>query len=221
MRARVPPQYSGAMGADASIRFFDTQFQRQVRDGDLSLNPFEQQALAYLSGRVLDFGCGLGNLAVAAARQGCSVVALDASHTAIEHLRLVAQAESLPIRAVEADLRDLEITEDYDAVVCIGLLMFFDCPTALAQLHQLQSRVRPDGVAIVNVLVEGTTFLDMFDPAGHCLFARDELLERFAGWEILQCEHEDFPAPHQRIKSFVTVVARKPSAGDAALRPAH
>lgn len=195
----------------ASIRFFDAQFQRQLLEADLTLNPFEEQALPHLRGRVLDYGCGLGNLAVAAARRGCSVVALDASHAAIRHLGRVAQEESLPIEAIEADLREFAIGEDFDAVVCIGLLMFFDCPTALMQLESLQAHVRPGGVAIVNVLVEGTTYLDMFDPTGHCLFGRDELERRFGGWEILRSESRDFPAPNRQVKSFVTVIARKPA----------
>jgi len=204
------------MGSDASIRFFETQFQRQVREAELALNPFEQQALPYLHGAVLDYGCGLGNLALAAARRGCSVVALDASRAAIEHLRQVAQAESLPITAAEADLRRYELRDEYDAVSCIGLLMFFDCPTAFAQLQQLQSHVRPGGVAVVNVLVEGTTYLDMFDPSGHCLFARDEMLGRFAGWEILRSEYQDYPAANDTTKAFVTVIARKPALRAAA-----
>lgn len=204
------------MGSDASIRFFETQFQRQVREAELALNPFEQQALPYLHGTVLDYGCGLGNLALAAARRGCSVVALDASRAAIEHLRQVAQAESLPITAAEADLRRYELRDEYDAVSCIGLLMFFDCPTAFAQLQQLQSHVRPGGVAVVNVLVEGTTYLDMFDPSGHCLFARDEMLGRFAGWEILRSEYQDYPAANDTTKAFVTVIARKPALRAAA-----
>lgn len=204
------------MDPDASIRFFDEQFRRQVRADDLALNPFERQALPFLRGTVLDFGCGLGNLAVAAARQGCRVVALDGSPAAIEHLRRVAQAESLPIAADEADLRSYEVRDEYDAVACIGLLMFFDCPTAFAQLQQLQSHVRPGGVAVVNVLVQGTTYLDMFDPASHCLFARDEMRRRFAGWEILRSESQDFPAAHETIKSFVTVIARKPATRAAA-----
>ena len=69
-----------AMNSDASLRFFDAQFQRQVRESELALNPFEKQALAFLRGTILDYGCGLGNLAVAAARQGCSVVALSLIH---------------------------------------------------------------------------------------------------------------------------------------------
>jgi tellurite methyltransferase len=204
------------LGSDASIRYFETQFQRQVREAELALNPFEQQALPYLHGAVLDYGCGLGNLALAAARRGCSVVALDASRAAIEHLRQVAQAEALPITAAEADLRRYELRDEYDAVSCIGLLMFFDCPTAFAQLQQLQSHVRPGGVAVVNVLVEGTTYLDMFDPSGHCLFARDEMLGRFAGWEILRSEYQDYPAANDTTKSFVTVIARKPALRAAA-----
>lgn len=204
------------MDGDASIRFFDSQFQRQVLQSDLKLNPFEERALPYLRGDVLDYGCGLGNLAVAAARQGCSVVALDASPTAIEHLRRVARAESLPIRATEADLRTHVLREDYDAVVSIGLLMFFECSTAFAQLQNLQSHVRPGGVAIINLLVDGTTYLDMFDPSSHCLFAREELRRRFAGWQILRCDHEDYPAPQDKVKSFVTIAASKPMARDTA-----
>lgn len=199
------------MDSDSSIRFFDTQFQRQVRESDLALNPFEQQVLPYLRGTILDYGCGLGNLSVAAARRGCVVVALDASRTAIEHLRRVAQAESLPISAAQADLRSYELHDEYDAIACIGLLMFFDCNTAFAQLHNLQAHVRPHGLAAVNVLVEGTTYLGMFDPSSHCLFARDEMHKRFAGWQILRSEFQDFPAADDTIKSFITVIARKPA----------
>ncbi|MFO1219459.1 MAG: methyltransferase domain-containing protein [Burkholderiaceae bacterium] len=202
------------MVADSSIRFFDAQFQRQIRAGDLQLNPFEQAALPHLSGSVLDYGCGLGNLALAAARRGCTVLALDASPAAIAHLRAAAAAEGLPLRAVEADLRRHVLHESFDAVVSIGLLMFFDCATALAQLAQLQAHVKPGGIAAINVLVQGTTYLEMFDTAGHCLFAPDELTRCFAGWQLLRCERQDFEAPGGTVKSFVTVVARKP-AGEA------
>ncbi len=204
------------MDSDASIRFFETQFQRQAHHADRSLNPFEQQALPYLRGKMLDYGCGLGNLSVAAARQGCSVVALDASHSAIKHLRQIASTESLQITAAEADLRSYEVRDEYDAIACIGLLMFFDCHSAFAQLQQLQAHVRPGGVAVVNVLVQGTTYLGMFDPSSHCLFARDEMHKRFAGWEILCSEYQDYPSANDTTKSFVTVIARKPEPRTAA-----
>ena len=193
-----------------SVKFFDTQFQQQARDHDFRLNPFELAALPHLHGRVLDYGCGLGNLAFAAAERGCSVLALDASPAAIAHIKQRAAAEALLVHAALADLRDYEFDEDFDAVVSIGLLMFFDCATAFKALSNLQAHVREGGVAVVNVLIEGTTYLDMFDTRGHCLFSRTELESRFTGWSILRSEFSDFEAPGGRNKSFATVIARKP-----------
>jgi len=198
------------MNPNTSVQFFEEQFQRQIAAQVCELNPFEHAALPHLRGKVLDYGCGMGNLAVMAARQGCSVVALDGSHAAIEHLRGLATREALPVVAQEADLRTHELTETFDAVVCIGLLMFFDCPTAYHKLEELQLHLRPGGIVIVNVLTEGTTYMDMFSPEGHCLFKKDELPKRFVGWDIVRVEHQEFPAPANTRKAFVTVIARKP-----------
>ena len=198
------------MPSNRSIEFFDKQFQKQAALGERTLNPFEQIAIGYLSGRVLDYGCGMGNLAFAAAERGCSVLALDASPAAISHIQQRAASEALAVQALVADLRDYVLDEDFDVVVCIGLLMFFDCPTAFKALANLQARVRDGGVAIVNVLIEGTTYLDMFDAKGYCLFSRTEMEARFKGWEILHTEFSDFPAPNATNKIFVTVIARKP-----------
>jgi len=198
------------MNSNHSVQFFDTQFQQQARQRDLKLNPFELAAIPHLHGRVLDYGCGMGNLVFAAAERGCSVLALDASPAAITYIQQRAVAEALPVQAVLADLRDYELDEDFDVVVSIGLLMFFDCSTALRALSNLQARVREGGVAVINVLVEGTTYLDMFDAKSHCLFSRAELASRFAGWHILHSEFRDFEAAGGLNKAFATVIAQKP-----------
>lgn len=199
------------MNTNRSVQFFDTQFQQQTKQRDFRLNPFELAALPHLHGRVLDYGCGMGNLAFAAAGRGCSVLALDASPAAITHIQQRAAAEGLPVQAVLADLRDYRLDEDFDAVVSIGLLMFFDCPTALHALSNLQAHVRAGGIAVINVLMEGTTYLDMFEVKSHCLFSRTELESRFAGWKILRSEFSNFDAPGGRNKAFATVIAQKPS----------
>jgi tellurite methyltransferase len=199
------------MNPSKSAQFFDEQFQRQLAKRELQLNPFEFAALSHLQGKVLDYGCGLGNLTIEAARRGCVLDALDASHAAIEHIRTVAVREALPIHAVKTDLSNYEIAGTYDAVVCIGLLMFFDCPTAFRQLQALQDHVRPGGLAIVNVLIEGTTYVDMFSEEGQCLFKQDELRERFSGWNMLLYEIQEFDAPRNTRKIFATTIARKPN----------
>ena len=198
------------MSTNKSIDFFDRQFRQQPPETALQLNPFELAILPYLDGTVLDFGSGMGNLAFAAAARGCSVTALDASPAAIDHIARRATAEGLPVSAQLADLRDHHIADDYDRIVSIGLLMFFDGPTALRVLSQLQDRVRPGGIAAINVMIEGSTYVDMFDPSSHCLFAPDELELRFAEWEVLHSKLQCFDAPMGTLKRFTTIVARKP-----------
>jgi tellurite methyltransferase len=138
------------------------------------------------------------------------VVALDGSHAAIEHVRSVARREGLRIQADEADLRAYDVKQDFDTVICIGLLMFFDCPTAFHQLAGLQAHVRPGGMLVVNVLTEGTTYMDMFSPEGHCLFKPGDLRERFEGWELLSYVNQEFGAPRNTVKAFETAIARRP-----------
>src|SRR5450759_508739 len=197
LRRGGSPFRSPGMPVNRSIEFFDKQFEQQVRDREFRLNPFEEMALPFLRGRVLDLGCGMGNLAIEAARRGCSVLALDSSAAAIERIRKVASEETLSIQACRTDLKRYDISGDFDVVVSIGLLMFFDCPRAYHMLGDMQNHVAEGGHAIVNVLSEETTYLDMFDAESHCLFARHELENRFHDWQVLVSEHRDFDAPGQ------------------------
>lgn len=195
-----------------SVEFFDTQFQRQVAKGEYVLNPFERAVLPFLFGDVLDLGCGLGNLSVAAAMKGCRVTALDASPTAVADLARRAAEQRLEITARDADLRSLSLEGRFDSVVSIGLLMFFAKETARQGLARIQELVTPGGVAAVNALIEGTTYFGMFDPNEHTLFREDELPEFFAGWTSEYLNFESFPAPNESTKRFCTLVARRPGA---------
>jgi len=192
-----------------AIGFFETQFDKQIRTGALALNPFETLALPFLRGQVLELGCGLGNMSLEAARRGCSVLALDGCANAVSHIAESAQAERLSVEAQTADLATYRITGKFDAIAAIGLLMFFPRDRALEILEDIMSHVRPGGCAILNVLIEGTTYLDMFEPNHYYLFGRTELQEKFADWNVLLSQYREFEAPGGKLKSFVTLVARQ------------
>jgi tellurite methyltransferase len=195
-----------------SVAFFESQFQRQVTSGAFELNPFERLALPYLGGELLDLGCGLGNLALAAARAGCRVTALDGSPTGIARLLETAANLALPVAADEADLGHWACGQAYDSIAAIGLLMFFPRTRAEALLADIVAHVRPGGVVALNVLIEGTTFLGMFAPDHYHLFAPGTLLAAVPGWEVLAESRDCFPAPGETVKVFETVIARKPCA---------
>jgi tellurite methyltransferase len=192
------------------VEFFDRQFEQQARAGTFELNPFEILALPYARGDVLDFGCGLGNFAIAAAQRGCRVLALDASPHAIASLRGRAAAQVLPIDARRVDAEAWQPEQAFDTIVSIGLLMFFGCDRAEDLLRRLQAALRPGGTMVVNVLTRGTTFMDMFDPSACCLFDPHRLDVLFDGWEIVAREDSRFPAPRDTVKAFRTLVARRP-----------
>ena len=194
-----------------AVAFFENQFQRQIRDKEYALNPFEILALDSVKGSVLDLGCGLGNFSLEAGRRGHPVLAVDASPTAVARLNEEAKREGLPVRGIQADIESWTIDALYDTIVVIGLLMFFRHETALKLLTAVQEHVKPGGRSIVNVLIEGTTYLGMFDPDNYCLFRRNELEERFDGWSILESRYQTFPAPEGTHKDFATIIAEKPS----------
>ena len=202
--------------SNRSVDFFAHQFERQIATAEYGLNPFEQWTLPHLQGSVLDLGCGLGNLAFEAAKLGHIVTALDACPNAVADLDRRARAAGLPIHVRQADLSEWRAAESYGSVVAIGLLMFFACDDARRVLRELRGAVAPGGIAAVNVLTEGTTFMRMFDPTHYCLFPADELRTSFGEWSLLVDRLDDFPAPEGTIKRFSTVIAQRPVGGHPA-----
>lgn len=198
------------MSRNQAVGFFEEQFQRQVEERDYALNPFEALALGYLKGTILDLGSGLGNLSLEAGRRGHDVLAVDASPAAIARINADAQRQGLPVKAIRADIERWAIEGTYETIVAIGLLMFFRRERALELLRDIQDHVSPGGRVIVNVLIEGTSYMAMFDPENFYLFPRGEIETLFSGWKILAIRSETYPAPGATRKEFVTLIAEKP-----------
>jgi SAM-dependent methyltransferase len=111
---------------------------RQVVRQELVTRQLALHLLADRPMRVLDVGCGQGTQVLALARAGHHVTGVDSSATLLGDLEAALADETAEIRGRvrlvhgEAErLADLVPTRHFDAVLCHGVLMYFDDPTPL------------------------------------------------------------------------------------------
>ncbi len=72
-------------------------------------------------GRILDLGTGPGTQAIALARRGFQVTAIDVSATAVEQARRRAVREGVEVRFLVDDIRDTRLGETFDLILDRGL----------------------------------------------------------------------------------------------------
>ena len=105
--------------------------------------------------QVLDVACGTGNLAVIAARHGCTVWGIDIACNLIHQARIRAAQEGLRINFMEADAEALPFDDgQFDLVVSMFGAMFAPQPDVVAA--ELLRVTKPGGrVALANWTPEG------------------------------------------------------------------
>jgi len=172
-------------------------------------------------GRLLELGCGAGNVAIWLARQGYEVVGVDIAPTAIEWARSKALAEGVRAEFLVGDVLDLSSVADawFDFVLdghCFHCIIEDDRSRFLAEALRV---LRPGGFLLVDTMcgpVAGGR-LPGYDEASRCTI-RDGIATRYfgssddikgevesAGFRILALEFEAGD-----INGNLTIQAEKP-----------
>ncbi|MGH9210727.1 MAG: class I SAM-dependent methyltransferase [Acidimicrobiales bacterium] len=103
--------------------------------------------LGYVDGRrVLELGCGVGSAAVALARAGAKVIAVDESPDALAETRDNANRHDVRVEAHRASLAELAFVraETVDAALSIyGLAAVADIDRVFRQVHRVLRQERP------------------------------------------------------------------------------
>ncbi|BBY04477.1 class I SAM-dependent methyltransferase [Mycobacterium seoulense] len=142
---------SSATGSTYVLGHADVEVQRLLLQGRL-YDHYTEHALR-LAGlrpgmRVLDIGCGPGDVSFIAARlvgPAGSVLGVDAAPKMIELARARAAEQGLStVHFIQSAIDAIEVHEPVDAVV--GRLILMHLPDPAATLRRLSSLVRPGGV---------------------------------------------------------------------------
>jgi SAM-dependent methyltransferase len=99
-----------------------------------------------LAGRVLDAGCGTGEHALLAARQGADAMGVDCSATAIGRARRKADERGLKARFETGDVLDLgRFGMTFDTVIDVGMFHVLDDEERRRYVSSLASVTAPGG----------------------------------------------------------------------------
>ncbi len=112
----------------------------------------DRRLLGDLTGRrILDLGCGCGNSAVAMAKAGAKVVAVDTDPAQLHMARELSEAQEVRIELHNADLADLAFlrAETFDAALSVyELVRVDDLDRLFRQVHRV---LHPDAPFVISL----------------------------------------------------------------------
>jgi 2-polyprenyl-3-methyl-5-hydroxy-6-metoxy-1,4-benzoquinol methylase len=97
--------------------------------------------------KILDIGCGNGNISLALGSLGYSVTGVDIDSTSIENARKINNFKNVQFKVLDANAFDVK--DEFDAIVCSEVLEHLENPSELVQ--SIFSILKKDGILVATV----------------------------------------------------------------------
>lgn len=140
---------------------FNAEWELIHQESDWELAPcsffiqaLAEQPISFVGKRVLDLGCGNGANALALAKFGGRIVAVDASPTAVAKLKakIVPDFDITPIWADVTDYTPDR--EAFDYIIFVSLLECLEQKEAVSVVQAMRSGLKPTGQVFAKILCE-------------------------------------------------------------------
>lgn len=101
--------------------------------------------------KVLDLMCGYGRHAIALAKKGIAVTAVDNLADYITEIKEAAAKAALPITAVQHDILSFKSDDQFDLAICMGnSLNFFNAADTITILKNVSAQLKQGGHLLIN-----------------------------------------------------------------------
>ena len=100
---------------------------------------------------VLDIMCGYGRHSLELANRGIHVTAIDNLSDYINEIKEKTAIKRLPIESICTDVLEMQIDQEFDAVICMGnSLQFFNEEDSIKILSNISAHLKPGGKFFIN-----------------------------------------------------------------------
>ena len=100
---------------------------------------------------VLDIMCGYGRHSLELANRRVNITAVDNLTDYTNEIKEKSKAENLPVECICADVLEMHINREYDAVICMGnSLQFFNEVDTLRLLSNISAHLKTGGKFFIN-----------------------------------------------------------------------
>ena len=156
----------------------------------------------YITGDVLDIGCGSGENALMLAAQGHMVWGIDLAREAIESARVKAEQRGLKATFVIGNALELEILgEAFHTIIDSGLFAILNESERKKYLHSLSHVMLPGGRLYL--------LCPACDNNGEQSLSRRELKAYFQKeWHLQDLRPEVYQFEHQSVKAWLVTVEK-------------
>lgn len=100
---------------------------------------------------VLDIMCGYGRHSLELAKRGINVTAVDNLPDYINEVKEKAATKHLPVESICTDVLEMQIDQEFDAVICMGnSLQFFNEEDSMRILSNISAHLKTGGKFFIN-----------------------------------------------------------------------
>jgi SAM-dependent methyltransferase len=101
--------------------------------------------------KVLDIMCGYGRHAIALARKGVEVTAVDNLIDYTDEIRDIVNKESIPVNVINGDVINFKTKDVFDLAICMGnSLNFFPAEDQIKLLSSISSQIKKGGYLLIH-----------------------------------------------------------------------